>query len=318
MCLALPFLFGCDKVGNLLGKGEIGKLAPSTPQPGGEVDSSLAKEVSRHNDGVSFRRDLDFPSTLSGRLRISNSYDNVRVVEKSELGSETDSWNHKLETEVVFSKESGRFHISLEQAGRRILPDQEENAAVPAGASELEGESLDFVLTSGGWKVGGNVGNEFRKVNWAEAMGREIPHLLVETGAHPRTQWFSSSRRWKPGDRVVLTGSAIKMIHAADATGRIELVFEGEEAIAGHPCGVFSVTGDLSVRGETDFLGKERDAEISISKGRIWASLLHPLLLREEYETVQTIRSGGDGGLATRSQGAIKVVKSRSWEPSDA
>ena len=315
LSLTLPLIGGCDKVGDLLGKGEIAKLAPTTPQPGGEVDPALAEKVQRHDDGVSFRRDLDFPGHLTGRLRVSRSHDNARVIEKSELGSETSHWNHMLETEVVYGKEPGRFRITLEKAGRRILPDQEENAAVPAGASDLEGESLGFVLTDDGWVVDGGTADEFRKVNWAQSMGVAIPRLLVETGAHPRAQWFSSSRRWMPGDRVVLTGSAIRMIQAADVTGRIELVFEGEEAIGGHPCGVFSVSGDLSVRSEIDFLGKERDAEISISEGRIWASLLHPVLMREEYQTVQTITAGGSGGLSTRIQGAIEVVKSRSWEP---
>jgi hypothetical protein len=315
LSLTCLLIGGCDKVGELLGKGEIAKLAPTTPQPGGEVDPALAAQVQRHEDGVSFRRDLDFPGTVTGRLRVSRDHDGVRVVEKSELGSENTRWDHILETEVVYDKYPGRFTITLEKAGRRILPDQEENAAVPAGASDLEGESLGFVLTEDGWSVDGSASGEFRKVNWAQSMNSAIPRLLVETGAHPRAQWFSSSRRWKPGDRVVLTGSAIRMIQAADVSGRIELVFEGEEAIGGHPCGVFSVTGDLSVRSEVDFLGKERDAEISISEGRIWASLLYPVLMREEYQTVQTITAGSGGGLSTRLQGAIKVVKSRSWEP---
>jgi hypothetical protein len=318
LSLTLSLISGCDKVGELLGKAEIAKLAPTTPQPGGEVDPALAAKVQRHEDGVSFRRDLDFPGTIAGRLRVSRSHDRVMVVEKSELGSETSYWDHMLETEVVYDKEPGRFRITLEKAGRRILPDEEENAAVPAGASDLEGDSLGFVLTEAGWVVDGDTGGDFRKVNWAQAMGEAIPRHLVETGAHPRAQWFSSSRRWKPGDHVVLTGSAIRMIHATDVAGRIELVFEGEEAIAGHPCGVFSVTGDLSIRSEVDFLGKERDAEVSISEGRIWASLLYPVLLREEYQTVQTITAGGGGGLSTRVQGAIEVVKSRSWVPGES
>lgn len=313
--LVLALLCGCDKLGSVLGKGEVGKLAPTTPQPGGEVDPALAAEVRRHADGVSFRRDLEFPVGIEGRLRVSHDYKRVRVVETSELGTEKLDWNHLLETEVVYSKQPGRFRITLEKAGRRILPDQEENAAVPAGTSELEGGSLDFVLTEGGWSTAGTDRGDFRKAIWADAMGAEIPMLLVETGAYPRAQWFSSSRRWKSGDRVVLTGSSIKTIQSSDVTGRLELVFEGEEAVGGHPCGVFSVTGNFSVRGEVDFLGKKRDAEVSISEGRIWASLLHPVLMREEYQTVQTITAGGDGGLSTRVQGEIRVVKSRAWAP---
>lgn len=315
MLMAHLLLGGCDKIGGMLGNGEIPKLAPGTPQPGGEVNPSLAAEVSRDADGVSFRRDLAYPGEISGRLRISRAHDRVRVVERSEIGTEKSVWSHTLETEVVFGKRPGRFQVTLEKAGRKLLPEQEEDAALPASSSELEGESLEFLLTDAGWGLAKGSGREFRKAIWADALAGEIPYLMVETGAHPRAQWFSSSRRWKPGDRVVLTGNSIKMIYTADVTGRIELVFEGEEAVGGHPCGVFALSGDLDVRGEVDFLGKTRDVEVSIGEGRIWASLLYPVLLREEYETVQSIKAGGGGGLETQLQGAIKIVKSRSWEP---
>jgi hypothetical protein len=285
------------------------------PHPGGEVDAGLADRIRRQTGGVCFRSDLEFPGTLSGNLNVLFEYDHARVVEQSALGKEVLDWTHGLETQVAFGKQPGRFDMTLEKAGRWNVLNADDSTEIRKRSS-LEGEVLTFYLSDQGWKVTDPAG-DFRKALWGEEMENQASNLLVETGAHPRTQWFSSSRCWKPGARLVLTGTSIQLLHPADATGRLELTFEGEEAVAGHPCGVFSVSGKVSVRSEMDFLGGERNAEITVTSGKVWASLLYPLLLREEYDTVQTVSSGGEGGLVTELQGAIRVVKSRSWEPKE-
>lgn len=136
---------------------------------------------------------------------------------------------------------------------------------------------------------------------WGDALTSTIPQLMVETGAHPRVQWFSSSRYWRPGERVVLTASSIKMLHPYDVSGRVVLVFDGEEAVDGHPCGVFTVDGDLGIKSKVELEGSGTEAEVSIKSGKIWASLLYPVILREEYDTVQTV----DAVAYRQSQGAF-------------
>jgi hypothetical protein len=116
----------------------------------------------------------------------------------------------------------------------------------------------------------------------------------------------------------MLTGNTLKILDPYDVSGRVTLRYEGEEAVGGHPCGVFSISGDMRVDNQLQVDGSHHDAEISITSGKIWASLLHPILLREEYDTVQTLvrREGKRGGPETKLQGGIHVKKCRNWSPS--
>jgi hypothetical protein len=112
----------------------------------------------------------------------------------------------------------------------------------------------------------------------------------------------------------VLTGGAIKLLEPYEVSGRVVLVFDGEEPVGGHPCGVFTLDGAYAVKDRTGFHGRREDAEITIGKGKVWASLVYPVLLREEYETVQTITCD-QGGTESESQGAMVVTRSRLWKP---
>lgn len=286
------------------------------------MDPEFSAQVERSEAGVRFRRDIPFPTDVKGKLNITRKYHDVIVVSESELGKKTDRRDHKLETELGFDKLSGSFEISLSKVGRRILEDDEEEELAPltsSAESGLENRSIRFVLTDQGWKSTRREGGpDFKAMVWGDALTGSIPQLMVETGAHPRVQWFSSSRYWTTGERVVLTGSSIKMLHPYDVSGRIVLVFEGEEAVDGHPCGVFSVDGDLGIKSKVELEGSGSESEISVRSGKIWASLLYPVILREEYDTVQTIQrwpTNSRTGPSTRLQGHIKVTKTRAWLP---
>lgn len=310
---------GCDKAATIFSGAGLEPNASAAKAPGGPVDSELGRMVKRSDTGVGFRRDLPFPTRVDGRLNITMEYKNFRVLETTLVGKESRTLNHTIESEKVFHKEPGIYAMTLEKNGRAVslgnkanlgdvIPDYEERRL-------LESQSLRFVLTEQGWKPrqdGDSV--DFRRAVWSDSLKDSVPKMMVESGAHPRTQWFSSSRYWKPGDRIVLTGSAIKMIEPNDATGRLELIFQGEEAIAGHPCGVFRVSGDVRINNMISMNGDSCDTDIYISEGKIWASLLHPVLLREEYETLQSL-TPKNSSVSNKMQGGIKVIKSRSWEP---
>lgn len=262
-----------------------------------------------------FRRDFAYPTSLEGRLHVTVDYGDVRLVETSAISQESKTLDHTVETDVAYGKDPGRLRIHLLKAGRRVLTEEEQAQAGGPQGSKLEGEYLDFLLTEKGWVPHGGADAEFRKTVWAEALRGTVPALMVETGAHPRSQWLSSSRRWQAGDRVVLTGSSIRMLFPQEVSGRLELTYQGEEAVGGHPCGVFTVNGSVTVRGEVDFVGKKRNAEITITEGKIWASLLYPVLLREEYETVQTVVRNPGSEAGSKLRGKIGIVKARAWEP---
>ncbi|MEM9236062.1 MAG: hypothetical protein AAGB14_04735 [Verrucomicrobiota bacterium] len=325
LCLlaALLALGGCEDAKELLGKAKPASSGAGRPDvaPGGDLDPMLDKQVLRDGDGVVFRRDLPFPTRLEVRMKLSVDYENVRLVEVSALGKTTDTYNHETETEIWCQKNPGIFDFKLEKAARRVVVEGEEATAAVTDlgrGAALEGQQLRFALSSSGWRSRHDSGAvDFKKAVWADSLEGKVPQLMVETGAHPRAQWFSSSRIWRPGDQITLTGNALKILDPYDVSGKVTLKFEGVEAVSGHPCGVFAVEGDIRIDNQLQPDGSHHDCDIAVTSGKIWASLLYPVVLREEYETVQTLvmREGKKGGPEKRMQGAIVVEKARSWVP---
>ena len=322
LTLALLALGGCKRAKGLLGGTGSGGVGKADVTPGGDVDEALDALVIREGEGIKFRRDLPFPARLEVRMVQRMDYQRVRVVEVSALGKSTKTLNHKVETEIWCGKNPGEFELRLDKAGRRVVAEEEEPTQILESeedrALELEGQSLRFALSEGGWRARHNPGAvDFKKAVWADSLEKSVPQLMVETGAHPRVQWFSSSRVWKTGDEIMLTGSALKILDPYDVSGRVTLKFEGVEAVGGHPCGVFAITGDMRVDDQLQVDGSHHDTDISVTSGKIWASLLHPVVLREEYETVQTLiqREGKRGGPETKLQGSVGIKKSRNWSP---
>ncbi len=308
---------GCEKINGLLGRGETnGGIA--VPDPGGEVDSPYAGLVMRTADGVSFRRDLPFPTEIRGKVRIVEERKGVRVVGSSAIGRETEMLNGKVETLVSYMKRSGEFLLTLDRAEKDILEEDGEempDVVKPASSGAPEGKTLHYLLGEKGWyHKGARNETDFEVIVWADTVGEDLPNLMVEAGAHPRSQWFSSARSWRVGDRIVLTGSTIKMLEPFNVGGRVSLVFEGEEAVGGHPCGVFAVEGAYSVKNRPNFQGERHDMEVTISSGRIWASLLYPVILHEDLETIRTV-TARRGSTRKQMQGAVRLVRSRAWQP---
>lgn len=253
----------------------------------------------------------------------SLDYNKVKVVDVSALGKSTKTLDYATETEIWCDKNPGLFELRLDKAGQRVLTAEEEEQIIEIEtnrASGLEGQSLRFALSEEGWRARHDEGSvDFKEAVWADSMEGNVPHLMVETGAHPRAQWFSSSRVWRVGDGITLTGSTLKILDPYDVSGRVSLTFDGVEAVGGHPCGVFSIKGDMRVKDQLQVDGSNHDVEITITSGKLWASLLHPVLLREEYDTVQTLvhREGKRGGPETKFFGAIGVKKCRNWSPAE-
>lgn len=324
LCLivALFALAACEDAKKLLESGSNSDGGAGRPDvaPGGEIDPAFKAQVLQSGDGVVFRRDLPFPTRLEVRMKLSVDYDNVRLVEVSALGKRTDTHNHKTETEVWCTKQPGVFNLKLEKAARRVLAeDEEETVSTDLGrGATLEGQQLRFSLSEGGWRSRHDSGAvDFKKAVWADSLEGKVSHLMVDIGAHPRAQWFSASRSYKAGDEITLAAGALKALDPYDVSGKVNLKFEGVEAIAGHPCGVFAVSGDIRIDNQLQVDGSHHDCDIAVTSGKIWASLLYPVLLREQYETVQTlvVREGKKGGPETRMQGGIKIEKARSWVP---
>ena len=94
----------------------------------------------------------------------------------------------------------------------------------------------------------------------------------------------------------------------------LTLTLKSFEAVKGHPCGMFEVTGNYDRKQSPDFEGVLTDGDVAIRSGKLWLSLIHPLVLKEELDTIQSTRTGGQGNAASRGQGSIKVSVIREWK----
>ncbi len=305
-----------------------GVTDPGAPlAPGGEISSGLASQVDSAAEGVRFRRDLPFPASLRIRLVERQVFKDARVVSQSALGSEAAAYSGTWERLGEIEFEGSRFELKVERCGEVLLVKEGEGqaGAEPSGdrprlavGEPMEGARVEFERGPKGWILPVAKGAvEFRKRVLAQQLGPALPVVLVSQGAKPRTQWFSSTRRWIGGDKFELEGESLALLFPGAALGKVSLTYEESEALDGHPCGRFAVEGDIALKGDVTFSGERSDREITIHSGKVWCSLLHPLVLREEYQTVQTILRGGGGGPRTRIQGAIEHVVSRQWEPQD-
>ncbi|MBB5353100.1 hypothetical protein HNR46_003353 [Haloferula luteola] len=317
MLLPMLLVSGCDKITELMGSAAV-EPGLVTAEPGGDVDATMAGLVMRTADGVTFRRDLPFPTEIRGKVRVVEDRKKVRLMGTSAVGRESEWLDGKVETVVSYFKRSGEFLLTLDQAERHLVEkDSEEVREVvkPASSGAPEGKTLHYVLGEKGWyHKGARSETDFEVIVWADALGDDLPNLMVEAGAHPRSQWFSSARAWRAGDRIVLTGNTIRLLEPFNVGGRVTLVFEGEEAVGGHPCGVFSVEGAYQVKDRPNLQGDRHDIEVTIQSGKIWASLLYPVILYEDFDQIQTVTSRR-GGAKKQMQGRVCLTRSRAWQP---
>lgn len=304
---------------------------PSAPvSPGGDVNPDLASQVDSAAEGVRFRRDLPFPTDVTVRVIERANFHDSRAMSTSVLGTQNAPISGKFERIFTLTRSGTKLTVGIEKAGRVVEeeaakeaakdPAKSKVAAAVDAASEkedeakrLEGASIEFQLTNQGWRQPKSKGAaDFTKMLWAKKLEPQLPVLMAHDGVMPRTQWFSSSRRWSGGDKFEITGEALSMLFPGKYEGKVTLTYEVSEALDGHPCGRFAVSGDIS--GETTSIdGVVSEQEVSIRSGKVWCSLLHPLVLREEFDTVRTTVSGADGA-KTRIQGGLEMVTSRQWK----
>lgn len=303
-----------------------GVTDPGAPaEPGGEVDPALASQVDSAAEGVRFRRDLVFPGRLEVRVTERRTFKDTRMISISELGSEAVTYNGTREMVGVFNLSDNRVVLSIEKAGEVLElkkgegePAQSKptSESVTSADTGIAGTRVEFVKGAAGWRIPAPKGPvEFNNMLVEQNLLPSLPEILVGQGVVPRTQWFSSTRRWIGGDKFVIEGETMALLFPGKSSGKVTLTYEAAEALKGHPCGRFAVQGDVSLKGDVNLGGESSDSEITISSGKIWCSLIYPLVLREEYETVQTLVQGKGRGPKFRVQGTIHQVVARQWDP---
>lgn len=337
LMIVLPLLAAalssCDKAKQAVeaAKEKMGGVTDpgAPPSPGGDVAPEFAGQVDSAAEGVRFRRDLQFPTNLKVRLIERHTFKNARLISTSELGKQIATSEGTWEEVALMERADKRLAITIEKAGKVVEADEldeseEEGGGVKPDSEEIPslgslaaGARLEYKLGGDGWKVPETKGPvDFRSMVLEQAIRPSLTSLLVTNGVTPRTQWFSSSRRWIGGDTIELSGDTIALLFPGMGTsGKLTLVYEAAEALEGHPCGRFSVEGEIARKNTVGIDGVTSNSDISINSGKIWCSLIYPLVLREEYQTVLTSVEGSGNGPKIRVQGGVDVVVSRRWDP---
>jgi hypothetical protein len=316
--LALALL-SCDKAKDLAStassavKEQI--LAQTAPGESTKPDPELQKLVDQTDEGAIFRKDLPFPAKIEVRTTrrhdISGRFQQVSAIDqRAEVINGTQVHVFKLE------RASDHVRFTLEQSDFSVPspdnPDGTKTALTdPLNAVTPTTRPVTFHKVGGNWKADDSDG--FRAAVLSKDLAPAFEELLIENALAPRPLWFSK-RRFKVGDQLAVSGDSLPMLVAGKGKGSLNLKLESFEAVAGHPCGVFSVSGTYSRKKFPDFEGNLTDEDVTIQSGKIWLSLIHPIVLKEELETIQSTRTGGQGGLTGRGQGTVKVAVKREWK----
>lgn len=335
LVIALPLLaaglVSCDKAKKAVNAARDkieGVKDPGLPKPpGGDVLSDLSAQVDTAAEGVRFRRDLPFPANLQVRVTQRMTFHKARRIVTSALGNETLVADGTFELVGAFERRGPHLSLTIERAGRVIDPKEAvekakastegDTATLGSDRPNFAGGTVEFQLGADAWQIPARKGPvDFNLKVLEQDLLPELPKMLVQHGLVPRPQWFSSSRRWIGGDKLVLEGDSLALLFDKGASGKVTLTYEVSEALEGHPCGRFAVQGDVSIKGDTSIDGITASGEVSIQSGKIWCSLIHPLVLREEYQTVRTVSQGQGNGPKQKIQGSIDELKIRQWKPS--
>jgi hypothetical protein len=320
--IAIPLLalatVSCDKASKLASDASASAkrmMNGKKQSSAGEVDPALKKLVDQTAEGAVFRKDLPFPKRLEVRTTRRSEIAG-RFFQTSAIGKQAENINgtrtqtsklERTETQVRYTHEQSTFTIPSKDK-----PEEGPKAvANPLETTAPSNKPITFLKSGASWKCDEAEG--FRAIVLSKQLSPVFDHLLVDNALSPRPLWFGK-RRMKIGEQIIATGESLAMIVAGDAKGSITLKLEAFEPVEGHPCGVFSVKGDYSRKKFPDFDGKITDEEVTIQSGKMWFSLIHPIILKEELDTVQTFKSGGYGGLEGRVQGTVKVSVTRTWK----
>jgi len=178
--------------------------------------------------------------------------------------------------------------------------------------NSLEGLELSFIHRKDGWHRRG-AGNDFRAMAAGKQLAPVVDACLSGWGMVARSPWFGATR-FSEGTELVLKGKQIALITGtAVKRGTAKLRFEKTESLGGHPCAVFTWSGDYDE--ETPNLeGETEQWEVTVSAGRLWCSLVYPLVLREEGKGMLTVLvRDSRGRVKRRLQGAVDFTESFQW-----
>lgn len=311
----------CDKTKKLVEHAKSAiehKVVKSTEQSAGlEASKELKPFVDQTAEGVVFRKDIPFPKHLEVRTTAITETAG-QLFSASEIGKKFSALKlHVLEIyRLELNGDKVQFTMEKSDTTEPVIGGNGDpkkpakSVENPLATYSENGTSYSLRKTGEKWIPYEN--NGFRAAVISKQLSSNFKNLMIEDALAPHPLWFSK-RRFKIGDELTVTGEALPMLLMGNAKGNFKLKLTALEAVAGHPCGVFTVCGDFSRKKFPDFSGNFLNQDVTIESGKIWLSLLYPIILKTELETIQTTQTGGGGGQVLRVQGSVKVSLTRDW-----
>ncbi len=307
----------CDKARELADKAvsDVREKIATGETAAPAVDPELAALVDETEDGVVFRKDLPFPENIEVKETRRQEWSG-RLIVRNEIESRVETLKGVRSTTRTLARSGVEIRHQIEDSAFTLPAVGDEESAPKSLADPFKSTASDessITLRKDGDTWQPVPAGDFRSAFIARELSPVMPELLVEHALAPRPLWFTAKKRFKPGDTLTVAGDSLPMLVAGKAVGELKLTFESRDAVNGHPCAVFTVEGDFTRERFPDFAGQFSDEEITIQSGKLWLSLIHPLVLREELDTIQSVRTGADGSPASHAQGAVKVSVTREW-----
>ncbi len=303
----------------------------------GASREELGKLVDRTEDGYRFRHDLAFPERVRCQMESRMTFTKGRTFIKTAFGGGSAPFEGVMDNMLVLERDGAV--VSLEIKRSRTGPASTESETTSAESEKegekgqenelsgdvageetdvpedsVEGMKLRFIHREDGWHWSGK-GGDFREMAAGKQIEQAVDESLGLWGLIPRSPWFGE-RRFSPGTEVKLVGKQIALITGTRVNrGKATLRFEKTETLDGHPCGVFAWSGDYEEE-VPNLTGERQEAEVSVSEGRVWCSLIYPVVLRNEGKGMVTmIVRNSKGKLKQRIQGAVESSQSWQWNP---
>ncbi len=289
----------------------------------------LQKLVVKKDDGYLFRTDIAFPPHLKVVVTDVTKFRDVNMAKRIGDESVQTKLNARLENvmEYEMAGKSVRF-TQIQDIKRRKAPDEEQMAKLKAAeeaaaAGEeppedpdqqiglLVGKAVQFNFDGIDWKAVPT--KEFKTMAWGKTLEPDVTSTLVYNGLKPRAKWFGV----KPlpiGHKLKLAGESLNLVFENAAKGSLEMEFKSVEGVHGHPCAVFDVSGSIELKTDTDEQGQPVDGEETIESGRVWFSLLYPVVMRSELHKVVSYDTRKNGKLVAQFQGKAEDYLHRDWK----
>ncbi len=321
MLLAVLGLSSCDKIKDVAqgvsssvgGKLEE-RLSDATDQP--EV-SPLMGWVDQNEDGVIFRKDIPFPDDLQVMVMAKKKV-NGRIFRQSELERKVEEVNGKESVTVDLQRKGTTVLYTIKDSTFSIpnIGDEEEAKAEtsvqnPFRQAPPPDKTMTFIGQGSNWK--GKKSTDFKMMAMNQKLSPVFGDLMIDNAILPRNLWFSANRI-KVGDEIAVSSALLPMIIPGNAKGSLTIKLMEIGDIEGHPCAMFSVTGQYNRKGYPSLEGHLIDQDVSVESGELWLSLLYPIILKEKLKTIQTFSPSESGSVVGRAQGTVDTLIVREWK----